>query len=229
MTPKKHAVIPIYPFLLAIYPVIALLSVNTGQVRPEAGLRIALFSLGLAAILFGFTGVILRNWIKAAALTALMLLLFFSYGHLYQALEQSALLGGALGRHRIVLPVYGALFLAGMALIIRRPAPGAKLTALFNIISIALVLLPAIQLGSYALKTAPQRAQSASQTGQDTIKPDVYYIILDGYNRADTLLDLYGYDNQPFMDNLTQIGLSPLIVPKVILAGLRFRWRPHFR
>ena len=206
MTPKKHAVIPIYPFLLAVYPVIALLSVNAGQVRPEAGLRIALFSIGLAIILFGLTGMILRNWVKAAALTALMLLLFFSYGHLYQALEQSDFLGGALGRHRILLPVYLVLFLAGMALIIRRPAPGAKLTALFNIISIALVLLPAIQLGSYALKTAPQRAQPASQAAQDRVKPDVYYIILDGYNRADTLLDLYGYDNQPFMDNLTQMG-----------------------
>ena len=37
-------------------------------------------------------------------------------------------------------------------------------------------------------------------------KPDDYFIILDGYARADFLEDLYGYDNKPFLDYLESRG-----------------------
>ncbi len=36
--------------------------------------------------------------------------------------------------------------------------------------------------------------------------PDIYYIILDGYGRADMLADLYGFDNLPFLAYLQQRG-----------------------
>ena len=36
--------------------------------------------------------------------------------------------------------------------------------------------------------------------------PDVYYIILDAYGRADSLKTFYGYDNTPFLQALEQRG-----------------------
>jgi hypothetical protein len=36
--------------------------------------------------------------------------------------------------------------------------------------------------------------------------PDIYYIILDGYGRADTLASLYAYDNKPFLEGLQGRG-----------------------
>ena len=36
--------------------------------------------------------------------------------------------------------------------------------------------------------------------------PDVYYIILDGYGRDDSLLEIYNYDNSSFLDNLSDLG-----------------------
>ncbi|MDH5606668.1 MAG: hypothetical protein OEY93_07255, partial [Anaerolineae bacterium] len=36
--------------------------------------------------------------------------------------------------------------------------------------------------------------------------PDIYYLILDGYGRKDVLSEIYGYDNQPFLDYLSQRG-----------------------
>jgi hypothetical protein len=36
--------------------------------------------------------------------------------------------------------------------------------------------------------------------------PDIFYIILDGYGRGDVLADLYGFDNQPFLDSLRRKG-----------------------
>ena len=69
----------IYPFLWAIYPVLALLGVNTGQVRPEAGLRIGLISLGMTIVVFVILRVILKNSAKTALLTAIIVILFHHY------------------------------------------------------------------------------------------------------------------------------------------------------
>lgn len=41
-------------------------------------------------------------------------------------------------------------------------------------------------------------------------KPDIYYIVLDGYLRSDLLEELYGYDNTPFISQLKDRGF---IVP----------------
>lgn len=40
----------------------------------------------------------------------------------------------------------------------------------------------------------------------DAAHPDVYYVILDGYARADTLARHYGFDNTPFLDELRRRG-----------------------
>ena len=40
----------------------------------------------------------------------------------------------------------------------------------------------------------------------DASHPDVYYVILDGYARADALATHYGYDNEPFLDALRERG-----------------------
>lgn len=44
-------------------------------------------------------------------------------------------------------------------------------------------------------------------------KPDIYYIVLDGYVRSDILKELYGYDNTPFISYLENQGF---IVPENI-------------
>ena len=36
--------------------------------------------------------------------------------------------------------------------------------------------------------------------------PDIYYIVLDGYARADLLAEEYGYDNSSFLDSLSSQG-----------------------
>ena len=42
--------------------------------------------------------------------------------------------------------------------------------------------------------------------GSNGEKPDIYYIILDGYGGADMLKDVYGYDNSAFGNGLEDLG-----------------------
>jgi hypothetical protein len=82
-TLKKWFTPPWYPFVFSIYPVMALLAENVGQVKLETGLRPALVSLLLAVVLFGLFFLFLRNVYRAAFLATLWLVLIFSYGHLH--------------------------------------------------------------------------------------------------------------------------------------------------
>ena len=43
-------------------------------------------------------------------------------------------------------------------------------------------------------------------TADSDERPDIYYIILDGYARQDTLKEFYKYDNSAFMDGLAARG-----------------------
>ena len=39
-------------------------------------------------------------------------------------------------------------------------------------------------------------------------KPDIYYIVLDGYGREDILNEYYAYDNSEFLENLAKRGFA---------------------
>ena len=44
--------------------------------------------------------------------------------------------------------------------------------------------------------------------GPDDRRPDIYFIILDRYPSAETLREIYGYDNAPFIDALADRGFA---------------------
>src|SRR5215203_5013861 len=80
--------VPWYPLVLAMYPALALLSSNIGQVKLSAGWRSLLVSVLLVGLLFGLCYLILRNSYRAAFLSTLLMVLFFSYGHVYMLLVE---------------------------------------------------------------------------------------------------------------------------------------------
>jgi hypothetical protein len=64
------------------------------------------------------------------------------------------------------------------------------------------------------LKAVDQvRNDAAKIPAMPPTKPDIYYIVLDGYIRSDILKELYGYDNTPFISYLANQGF---IVPENI-------------
>jgi hypothetical protein len=64
------------------------------------------------------------------------------------------------------------------------------------------------------LPPAPLSEQGGSSIRENS--PDIYYIILDGYGRADALQAIHDYDNSPFISQLKQRGF---IVPSLSQAN----------
>lgn len=203
--------VPFHPLLIALYPAVALLANNLQEISIEVVVRPLFVSLGAALLLFTVLRLLLRNWERTALLTSFLLVLFFSYGHIYQLLKPFA-----FGRHRFLAPLFGLILLSGAALILRRPKNPAPLTAALNIAAVALLLLPGVQIGSYLANSAgAARAAQISllpaqplQPADPSALPDVYVIVMDTYTRSDALLRDFGYDNSAFVEGLQSLGFT---------------------
>jgi hypothetical protein len=201
---------PVYPFLFAIYPVLALGAYNIDQIAPGDMLRPLLVSLLFGAALLGVAYLLFRDWHRAALVTAFALLVFFSYGQVYAVSKGIALGGVALFRHRTLGPLWGVL-LIGIVYWLgwRLKAPQAA-TPWLNALSALMLAYPLLTIGSSVVegRLADKAARQASTGLSDTSQagPDIYYIILDGYPRQDALKEETGYDNSEFIDALEARG-----------------------
>ncbi len=207
---RSHAQLPI---LFASYPVVALLANNVGEVPISQGLIPWLISLLGAIVLFLLLRLISRSWAKASLLCAMILVAFFSYGHVYSYIKDWQISGVILGRHRYLLPMFTILLTIGTIWILKTSRRLESAISAFTIVGAISILFPIITIGNYILKDVTSKPQEdlgdlafENMQVENGELPDIYYIILDGYGREDVLLDLYGYDNEPFIDYLQSRG-----------------------
>jgi hypothetical protein len=161
-----------------------------------------------ALLLWLVLSLFIKNLHKAGIITSLFVLFIFSYGHLttwlfeifkYLDLVEDFFLGLCL------LPL-----IAAALAVIKSRRKLAGLSNYLNMVAIFLVIIPAITI---ALNRRFLNLQSAAKTrsapvrvGKQKKYPDIYYIILDAYARADTLKEFYHYDNSEFLNYLAQKG-----------------------
>jgi hypothetical protein len=206
-----------FPFMVAVYPVLALLADNLGQIGLGDGLRPTLLVLVAASVVFLLARLIYRNWRKAALATFLIFILFFSYGKIYRGLEGTTLAGINLGRHRVFIPVYALVLFIGLMAVGRLKKVDDVWVVLLNTVSATMVLLTVMHIGSYqweswqtsqqVLAAIPNPADRFGNYDTDEL-PDIYYIVLDEYGRRDVLNAIYGYDNLEFEQYLIQHGFQ---------------------
>jgi hypothetical protein len=176
----------------------------------SAGVRSLLVSILLAVVLFLILGAILRDAHRSALLLSILLILFYSYGHIYNQLVGIEVAGIHPFQHRTLLPLW--LILAALAVwwVSRRKGNISTITYSLNIISIVLVILPLFQLTSFFVQSKLDETRAENNSSTLNLKPgnqppDIYYIILDGYGRSDVLKN-YGYDNSDFLNSLRGLG-----------------------
>jgi hypothetical protein len=211
---------PIYAFLFSIFPVLSLFVVNIHETIFKVVLRPALASLLLCMIIFFISVFLFKNISKAGLFTLLVEFLFFSYGHVYQLLEQSSGLGIFLGHHRALIPIYLLILIIGF-FVIKKIKLNFEITNYLNILVVILILFPVIQIVKSSIITSininnssvkndisstPEEMSTLQANALNSAKPDVYYIILDSYTREDVLITDYSFDNSDFLSSLQSLG-----------------------
>jgi len=207
----KRSPIPVHPLLVAISPILTLLAANLNEIYfSDAWRSLAVASL-VSILLLCILRLVFKDWQRAAILTSLLLILFFSYGHLYTAIKSKSILGFVIGRHRYLLILWMFLASAGTCLIWRGFGKNSRVTVALNWIAAASLILPIFTIGNHLIQPrttdVTQSPISEGVSDGNTLHPsmptrDIYYIIPDAYARNDVLDERYGYDNAEFISFL---------------------------
>jgi len=205
----------LHPFLFGAFFVLALTASNIREVQLILTERSLLLSLALPGFLLLLFRLLLRDWRKAALAATGLTCLFFVYGRVYAATETAQMVGIRLGGHRILISLWLALAAAWLWMSARRLDLDTW-TRGMNVFGLAMVAVPTLQILFFAARGQAKAVSSAAPTVENVpthlqvpsgqTPPDIYYIILDMYTRADALQQVMGYDNQPFLNALRTKG-----------------------
>ncbi len=198
----------IYPILLGIYPSLYLLAQNLAEIQVADAFRVLFFSILISTAFYLAVFLIIKNRHLSALLSSLVLLLFYSYGHLYFFFKENLIFGFDLSRIRYLIPLYLLLLVICVWLLVKFKDRLSTISNGISVFSVIVLAFPVFQIGGYFLKQdqyVDLIPEVMIQNNSSITYPDIYYIVLDGYSRTDVLMDQFGYDNSPFMQSLIDL------------------------
>lgn len=207
-TLRRWFAVPWYPLAISAYPILTLLATNAGQVGSDAVIRPLIISVLFGALLFFLLWLFLRRIHKAAFLTALWLVLFFSYGHVYMYLETKY---PDTNYTSWLVAAWILLLVLALVWVTRPRLTFISAAATLNTVALALLVMAGWQtLSEFQASSARALALPDAPIQTDLVRPDnppdVYFFLLDSYTRADLLQQAYGFDNSEFLNKLRQRG-----------------------
>jgi hypothetical protein len=206
----------LHPFLFGIFPVLAMLAYNISQIGPMFAIRPLLISLTLTLISFIFYRFLLKDDQRAAIATSFFLLLFFTYGHVFNFTQNMTIGGMAISKVRYLGTLWLVLFVGGNWLIIWKIRNPRAWTFPLNGVGLILVVISILQISLFEVHALGTRYQAQSVKTRSIAAqlhpplgkplPDIYYIVPEDYTRSDGLKLAYQGDNSSFLAALQQQG-----------------------
>ncbi len=208
-----------HPLLFALYPALELYFNLSSEVAFSQTWRALPLLMALTALVWYALRRHYHDAQRAALVTTALVAGLMFYGFAYRALWSLAIGNFRVGRHAILFPLWLAFwgFIASPAAW-RRIRDPQWLTTLLNAVAAFAVLISVGRYGFTALRAqrpagmeaatsvAPEVEETAPLHITGETLPDIYYIIVDGYGRADMLQALYAFDNGDFVRFLTAQG-----------------------
>ena len=216
----------IHPFLLSLFPVLFIYSQNVHEASVQEIILPVLLILFAAVLLWFLTRFIIKNNEKSSFIISLLLVLSFSYGHIYLLVDDFTLGNTDIGRHQYLLIPFAISFIVGTYYFVktkRRLNNASTISTAIAGTLIAVILINAAtynienidSFGSELITTETSLATYDTTIGtftphQGEIRnyPDVYFIILDGHMSPSSIKKFLGYDNQEFVSYLTDNGFN---------------------
>lgn len=203
----------IHPLLFAIYPIVHLYASNVDRVSFAQTLAPLAVSLGISILLFLGLRLLLGDSSKAGCLTSATLIWFFSYGYACEALEvkRVAIWDWVPDRHGYLVILWGLLFLLVVLAVVKAGDDLRLVTSSLNVLSALLIAVSLLAVLVHSMGHRGTALPAAAPENQihfagDQEPPDIYYIILDSYGRADVLREVFDHDNSQFIEHLTSKG-----------------------
>ena len=214
----------IHPFLVGIFPILIIYSQNIGRVEITELFLPVIIIVGLTIGLYYFLKLILKNENKSAIIVTLILIMLFSYGHIYYLLSDVMIDEFDIGQNRYLIPAFGLVLGISIFFIIRARRVFDNATSILNVISIVFII---VAISNVALvgaeitscdKCSNQEFFYEARDFSDYFEshefsisenqelPDVYYLILDEYARNDALIEYHNFSNHELTEFLEKKG-----------------------
>ena len=216
----------IHPFLISLLPVLFIYSQNAREMSIQEIILPALSIFFAAVLLWLLVRFIIKNNEKSGLIISLLLVLSFSYGHIFLLVDDFTLENSDIGRHRYLVIPFAISFIVGTYYFVKTKIKLNKVTTIVNVFAGTFLAVILINVGTYNIEnidsfdselitsnTSLSVADTLIETippYQDEIKnyPDIYYIILDAYTGSSSLKKFLNYDNQEFVSYLTNKGFN---------------------
>jgi len=206
----------IHPFLFTIFPILFLFSHNVGGGISISEIIIpSAVALGFAALLLLFLSLLLKDRDRVGIVGSIILILFFSYGHVFEIVRHWRIGSLDLDNHVYLMLVWCEMMVSGIYFFVKTPKGLENVTQFANIVAATLVVMSLGNIGFYEFSTRDVQQSEVGRHEQvfDSVgldarsdPPDIYYVILDGYASSSTLEAIYGYDNHDFIKDLIERG-----------------------
>jgi len=207
---------PVYIFFFSIFPILSLFANNRDEIFYNDLFLVIIPAILLALFLFLILNFVFKNRIKAGISASLYTLLFFSYWHIYKFFQSIFPILLTI-RQRYFFGAWLVLLLLIGWLLWKTKRNLETTERAFNIMGVVLIMMPLVSIAAYDLRlqfdlSGSQQLETFTEKVMPVaekykgLKPDIYYIVLDGYANNETLKKLYSYDNRQFLEYLSDAG-----------------------
>lgn len=165
-------------------------------------LPVSAWLMGISLLLFLIISFISKSLLKYALWILYLQMVFFFFGPFQDFLKENI---PALSHYSYVLPFLGLVALIILIAAIRNRSFSTKHFTYLNVLGIILVLIELSKC--FAINATDGKARFwFTQKKEDTtfatpicdtcLKPDIYFVIFDGYSNSRTLKNYWNYDNK---------------------------------
>ena len=202
----------IHPILFAVFPVIMLYSINIRFISFSETLLPLIILVGITVPIWFGLKLILKDSLKSAFITSFILVLCFSYGYTYLMIDDFTINDFDVGKHRYLAIPFLAVFAIGIFYLIKTNKKLNVANTVTNVGSLTIVIITLVNIGAYNLENSfSVNFEDDSIVGFESVKsekelPDIYFIILDAYPGYDSLKTTSNYENNEFVNYLSDRG-----------------------
>jgi Sulfatase len=200
--PPAARSLPVHPILFAIYLVLFLYAQNLGEVELGEVLPVLGLAIGGSALALLVTKLVWRDLRRGAIVVSALVIVFFAYGHVANALVDLRVPGFAQ-------QVGWVLFVIAAALVAWRIRGRLEpVTKALDAVALILIVVSLVTIVPHEIERATGGATPESPlpivagAAQAGPKRDIWYLIFDRYASNDQLQAAYGIDGtlQDFLE-----------------------------
>lgn len=201
-----------FPSLLPVSFIFAFYLHNAGELRINALFVPILAGVVLSLIFISLCRRLFKSDTKASIFSTLASVLFFTYGDALSLFSTIPYLSLDL-RSWIVFVLWCLMIILFYFVIKKTKRSLLSLQKFLLLSSIAAVIIPGIQIGSYSIVQhiypqvkSPMKLPQASKTIPRNSFPDIYYIMPEDYSSPEILKKYFSYDSSTFINALKERG-----------------------